>query len=148
MKIAIAGAGAMGSRFGMMLHQAGNDVILIDQWEEHVSAIKHNGLKAIHDGETIIEPIPAFLPKDMTDYRDEIETVILFTKAMQLDEMLQSITSILSEHTTVLCLLNGLGHEDTIKNYVAKENILLGNTMWTAGLTGPGEVNMFGHGKC
>ena len=33
MKIAIAGAGAMGSRFGMMLHQAGNDVILIDQWK-------------------------------------------------------------------------------------------------------------------
>ena len=93
--------------------------------EEHVSAIKHNGLKAIHDGETIIEPIPAFLPKDMTDYKDEIETVILFTKAMQLDDMLQSITSILSEHTTVLCLLNGLGHEDTIKNYVAKENIYL-----------------------
>ena len=147
MKIAIAGAGAMGSRFGMMLHQAGNDVILIDQWEEHVSAIKHNGLKAIHDGKTIIEPIPAFLPKDITDYHDEIDTVILFTKAMQLDEMLQSITSILSEHTTVLCLLNGLGHEDTIKNYVAKENILLGNTMWTAGLTGPGEVNMFGHGS-
>ena len=32
MKIAIAGAGAMGSRLGIMLHQDGNDVTLIDQW--------------------------------------------------------------------------------------------------------------------
>lgn len=29
MKIAIAGAGAMGSRFGLMLHQSGNEVLLI-----------------------------------------------------------------------------------------------------------------------
>ncbi|EOK22884.1 hypothetical protein WU5_01551 [Enterococcus faecalis EnGen0329] len=29
MKIIIAGAGAMGSRFGLMLHQAGNDVFLL-----------------------------------------------------------------------------------------------------------------------
>ena len=32
MKIAIAGAGAMGSRFGLMLHQGGNEVLLIDAW--------------------------------------------------------------------------------------------------------------------
>lgn len=32
MKIAIAGAGAMGSRFGLMLKQGGNDVLLIDGW--------------------------------------------------------------------------------------------------------------------
>ena len=30
MKIAIAGAGAMGSRLGIMLHQGGNDVTLIN----------------------------------------------------------------------------------------------------------------------
>ena len=35
MKIAIAGAGAMGSRFGLMLHQSGNEVLLIDGWAEH-----------------------------------------------------------------------------------------------------------------
>ena len=34
MKIAIAGAGAMGSRVGLMLHQSGNEVLLIDGWAE------------------------------------------------------------------------------------------------------------------
>lgn len=146
MKIAIAGAGAMGSRFGIMLHKAGNEVILIDKWAEHVNAIKENGLKANYDGENIVEKIPAFFPHEVESYSDKIDTIILFTKAMQLDDMLQSIKSIICEHTKVLCLLNGLGHEDTVEKYVAKENVLLGNTMWTAGLTGPGEVKMFGNG--
>ena len=47
MKIAIAGSGAMGSRFGIMLHKAGNEVILIDKWADHINAIKEVGLKAI-----------------------------------------------------------------------------------------------------
>lgn len=146
MKIAIAGSGAMGSRFGIMLHKAGNEVILIDKWADHINAIKEVGLKANYNGENIVEKIPAFFPSEMEEYKDKIDTVILFTKAMQLEDMLQSIKSILSKDTKVLCLLNGLGHEDTVEKYVVKENILLGNTMWTAGLIGPGEVKMFGNG--
>ena len=46
MKIAIAGAGAMGSRFGLMLHQGGNEVLLIDGWADHVQQIKKQILMA------------------------------------------------------------------------------------------------------
>lgn len=47
----------------------------------------------------------------------------------------------------VLCLLNGLGHEDTLQNFVPPKNILLGITMWTAGLEGPGKAKLFGNGE-
>ncbi|MBU3138076.1 2-dehydropantoate 2-reductase [Clostridium gasigenes] len=147
MRIAIAGAGAMGSRFGLMLHKAGNEVILLDKWADHVNAINKSGLRVNYNGEDVVEKIPAFFPSEMEGYKGVIDTVILFTKAMQLDDMLQSIKPILSKDTKVLCLLNGLGHEDTVEKYVDKENILLGNTMWTAGLTGPGEVKLFGNGE-
>ena len=43
MKITIAGAGAMGSRFGLMLHQAGHEVLLVDGWKDHVDAIQKRG---------------------------------------------------------------------------------------------------------
>ena len=43
MKITIAGAGAMGSRFGLMLHQAGHEVLLVDGWKDHVEAIQKRG---------------------------------------------------------------------------------------------------------
>ena len=53
MRITIAGAGAMGSRFGLMLHKGGNEVTLIDGWPEHVKAIKEHGLHANYNGEEL-----------------------------------------------------------------------------------------------
>ena len=50
MKIAIAGAGAMGCRFGYMLTKAGQDVVLIDEWPAHIEAIRTNGLQVV-DGD-------------------------------------------------------------------------------------------------
>ena len=47
MKITIAGSGAMGCRFGGALSAAGNDVLLLDGWPEHVDAINASGLHAV-----------------------------------------------------------------------------------------------------
>ena len=46
MRIAIAGAGAMGSKFGWHLKKAGNDVTLIDTWDRNIAAIRENGVVA------------------------------------------------------------------------------------------------------
>ena len=45
MRIGIVGAGAIGCVVGGMLTKAGRDVTLIDQWPEHVEAMKRNGLR-------------------------------------------------------------------------------------------------------
>lgn len=147
MNIVIAGAGAMGSRFGIMLKQAGENVILVDGWQQHIDEINNNGLKANFNGEEIVELIPAYNQNNLSDIDFSADLVILFTKAMQLDNMLQSIDNMLGKDTIVLCLLNGIGHEDVIKKYVDYDNILLGNTMWTAGMEGPGKVTLFGNGS-
>lgn len=147
MKIIIAGSGAMGSRFGIMLHQKGHEVILVDGWQEHIDLINKNGLKANLNGTEVVEKIPAYHQNNLTDVDFSADLVIVFTKAMQLDGMMQSLQTIIGEETTVLCLLNGIGHEEVIEKYVPRENILLGNTMWTAGMVGPGEVTLFGNGS-
>ncbi|AOF48539.1 2-dehydropantoate 2-reductase [Tetragenococcus halophilus subsp. halophilus] len=147
MKIIIAGAGAMGSRFGLMLHRANHEVVLVDGWQEHIDAINKNGLQANFNGEKIVENISAYNQNEIAKVDFSADLVILFTKAMQLDSMLQSINSLLHEDTKVLCLLNGIGHEDMIKKYVPYQNIFLGNTMWTSGLQGPGKVKLFGDGS-
>lgn len=79
--------------------------------------------------------IPIGQPHDFTECGD---LIILFTKAMGLSDMLQHIQHLIGEKTKVLCLLNGLGHEQVIERYVARSKILLGVTIWTAGLIGPG----------
>lgn len=146
MKVIIAGAGAMGSRFGIMLHKGGNDVTLVDGWPDHVNAIKKNGLKANFNGEDITVNIPVMLQSEI-EASEKADLIILFTKAMQLDKMLQDVKPLISDQTKILCLLNGIGHEDTIEKYIPMENIFIGNTMWTAGLVGPGEVKLFGNGS-
>ncbi|MFD1411088.1 2-dehydropantoate 2-reductase [Lapidilactobacillus gannanensis] len=144
MKIAIAGAGAMGSRFGVMLSRAGNQVILIDQWAAHVQAINEKGLTVDTETGSSQVKLPAYLPADV---QEKPELVILFTKSMGLANMLAAIEPILGETTKIVCLLNGLGHVPTLEKYVRKENIFMGVTLWTAGLVGPGHVKLVGNGR-
>ena len=49
MRIGIIGAGAIGSVVGGLLTRAGHDVTLIDQWPEHVEAMRTRGPPALGD---------------------------------------------------------------------------------------------------
>ena len=66
MRITIAGAGAMGSRFGLMLHKGGNEVTLIDGWPEHVKAIKEHGLHANYNGEELTAHLSVELQSEIS----------------------------------------------------------------------------------
>lgn len=142
MLVYIAGSGAMGCRFGYQISKTGNEVVLLDQWDDHIKAIQENGLKITGDVEETVH-LPIMKPQEATR---EADLVILFTKAMQLPQMLQDIKGIIGKETKVLCLLNGLGHEDVIRQYIPEHNILMGVTVWTAGLKGPGHVHLQGVG--
>jgi len=61
MKITVAGAGAMGCRFGAALFEAGHDVTLLDGWRDHVAAINAGGLRVTDAAETRTLPVTAAL---------------------------------------------------------------------------------------
>lgn len=143
MLIYIAGAGAMGCRFGAALHKVGQEVILLDNWEDHIAAIQDKGLTITGDVEEVVN-LTIMRPTEASRLAD---VVIVFTKAHQLRQMLTDIQPILGAKTKVVCLLNGLGHADTMAEFVAKENLLMGVTIWTAGLKAPGQVELKGSGN-
>src|SRR4029453_6123495 len=58
-RIGIFGAGAIGSVVGGMLTRAGRDVTLIDQWPEHVEAMKAKGLRLSGAMGDIVVPVRA-----------------------------------------------------------------------------------------
>ena len=64
-KIAV-GAGAMGGRIGVALHQAGYNVTLIDDWEAHVQNINNHGMKIQTETDTYTVSIPAILSKNVS----------------------------------------------------------------------------------
>jgi 2-dehydropantoate 2-reductase len=43
-QVTIVGAGAIGGLAGAWMTMAGEDVLLVDRWEEHVRAMQHDGL--------------------------------------------------------------------------------------------------------
>lgn len=57
---------------------------------------------------------------ELSNVEFSADLVILFTKAMQLDNMMNSLKDMVGEKTQVLCLLNGIGHEDVVKNMFQK----------------------------
>lgn len=87
-KIAIAGAGAMGGRIGISIKEAGYDVTLIDNWEEHVNQINQDGMNIKTETDNYSINIPAILTKDVSA---EFDLIIILTKAMQSEEMLQRL---------------------------------------------------------
>lgn len=143
MKIAIAGAGAMGSRFGYMLTKANHDVTFIDNWKEHVEAINSKGLHVDDASGSHYYQIPAVFPDQV---EGNFELVILFTKAMQLKGMLAQIKNILTPSTVILVLSNGLGNIETIQEVSASAPIYAGVTLWSCELEGPGHIHATGSG--
>ena len=144
MKVVIAGSGAMGATYGSMLKKSGHDVVFLDLWQENVDAINQNGIKFINLGVEETLTSKAYKP---SEYNGEADLLIVFTKSMQLKDMLNDVKHLISEKTAVLCLLNGLGHIDTLKEFVPKENILMGVTVLTAGMKGPGVFAVSNYGK-
>ena len=61
MLVYIAGSGAMGCRFGYQLSKINHEVILLDNWEEHIEAIRENGLKVTGDVEEAVH-LPIMKP--------------------------------------------------------------------------------------
>ncbi|MDK6421761.1 2-dehydropantoate 2-reductase, partial [Aerococcus urinae] len=145
MKIVILGAGGMGSRFGLMLKKAGKDVTLLDGWDKNIEAIREHGIRANYNGEEVQVDIDIY-PIDDFDPDLKADLLIVFTKAMQLEDAIQATRSIVTDQTKVLCLMNGIGYDDILRKYFDDEQIVLGNTMWTAGLEGPGRPKLFGNG--
>ena len=143
MKIAIAGSGALGSGFGYMLKKGGHDVTLMDFWEEHIQTVQEEGLTIDFNGQTENVGITMDKPENI---EGKFDVIFIFTKSMGLRGMLEAIDHTISKDTKVICLLNGLGHADTLSEYVPAENIIMGTTVWTAGLDAPGTVHLMGEG--
>ncbi|MFO8069858.1 MAG: 2-dehydropantoate 2-reductase [Alkalibacterium sp.] len=143
MKIAIAGSGALGCGFGYHLQKNGEDVTLLDNWEQHIQNISDNGLTITVNGVEDNQKMKICKPNELNE---EMDAIFVFTKSMGLKSMMKSIEHIIGENTKIICLLNGLGHLQTLEEFVDKKNIIMGTTVWTAGIDAPGVTHFDGQG--
>src|SRR6516165_4447519 len=144
MKITVAGAGAMGCRFGSALFLAGHEVLLLDGWREHVAAINDAGLTVSSEEGSRVVRVPAALfpaapvPADL---------VIVFAKATQTASVAAAAAGAIGPATLVLTLQNGLGNIEALRSYVPEDRLLAGTTTLGTELLGPGHIRALGSGE-
>jgi len=80
-KIAVLGSGANGASIGADLTRAGLDVVLIDQWPEHVEAMRRNGIRIEMPDETQLTKVRAYNLCDVCTFRSQFDIVLLLMKA-------------------------------------------------------------------
>ncbi len=147
MRIAVLGAGAMGSWIGGQLAASGHTVSLLTTNAAHIKAVRNSGLiLRTRNAEIIVKP-EIYHPDEFSDeISGPIELVITLTKTFQLEAALSSIAGLLTKETAVLSLQNGLGNAEIIAAYVGMENTWIGVTMLPVDKIAPGIVQCMGQG--
>jgi len=143
LRIAIVGAGAMGSLFGGLLAEAGEDVVLVDVWEEHMRAINERGLRIRGvSGDRVVRV------KATTKHAEVgvVDLVLLQVKSYATEKAIRDALPMVGERTVVLTLQNGLGNVEKIAAVVGRERVLAGTTAHGATVLGPGEIYHAGRG--
>ncbi len=129
MKIAVVGAGAMGSVYAALLKEGGHEVHLVDVWREHIEAIKQNGLRI--EGASGNRTVSSIVAHHCAETVGVCELVIIATKASAVAAAAASTASLIDQHSLILTIQNGLGAGERIleavgENSEAKNNIILG----------------------
>lgn len=137
MKIAILGAGAMGSLIGAFLKKSGEEVLLIDPWQEHMEKIKREGLK-LHLNDTV-ETV--FMETTTTpEGQTPADMMVVLVKGIATREALQGASELYDKHTYVLTLQNGLGNAEILEEFIDRDHILKGVMKIASHLEGAGAV--------
>ena len=140
MKIAVIGAGAMGSIYASFLAQNKNEVLAIDLWEEHLNVIRESGLRVSgFSGDKTVKNIK--VSNDLNDAKG-YELFIIATKASGVGAVASKLSKIASKSSIILTIQNGLGAGERIASFMPTDNILLGVAQgFGAAMVGPGHAH-------
>jgi 2-dehydropantoate 2-reductase len=138
MKIAIMGCGAMGSVYAGLLASAGNEVLAIDRWAEHVEAIRSRGLRV--EGASGDRTVRVAASRTAPDTL--VDLVVIATKASAARAGGRAARYLLGAHTMVLTIQNGLGSADEVAEEIGAERLLVGiAAAFGASLRAPGHAH-------
>ena len=145
MKIAVLGAGAMGSLFGGRLSAVKNcRVLLYDINKEHLDTIARQGLaiEAADASARTFHPEVAASPADVRGS----DVFIVFVKANATKEVAERFAPFAGPETLALTLQNGLGNAEVLSSRFGEARTAAGVTSEGATYLGPGRIRHAGRG--
>lgn len=138
-RIAFVGTGAQGASIGADFALAGLDVTFIEQWPDHVTAIRENGITVNLPTRTINAKVPALHLCQVAEIKEPFDVVFLVVKAYDTKWACQLIEPCLAPDGLIVGLQNGMTHED-IAAVVGRERTIgavieIASNMFVPGVT-------------
>jgi len=138
LKIAIVGCGAMGSVYAGLLASAGNEVVAVDRWEDHVRAMRAHGLHVEGaSGDRTVAVSAHTTPPD-----EKADMIVIAVKAANVAEAAEGARRMVGDDTVVVTIQNGLGSSDVVAEALGPERLMVGIAGgFGASFRGPGHVH-------
>lgn len=143
-KIAIVGAGAIGTFYGAKLALAGADVRFL--MRSDLEAVRARGSVILQEksGETEIRPVQVYgKPEEI----GPVDLVIVTLKTTANAAMASLIPPLLGPTTAILTLQNGLGSDEQLASLFGAERVLGGLAFIAATRTAPGVIKCYHPGR-
>lgn len=144
MRIAILGAGSLGSVIGGRLAQAGHAVTLINRSEAYVEAVTRNGLMLEEAGQ---REVVRLMARRSPEGLDPVDLVIVLVKSFDTEAAMRDAHALVGPETTVMSLQNGLGQEKILARLVGSKAVIAGKTYVGGVMLAPGVVSAGTAGK-
>jgi 2-dehydropantoate 2-reductase len=136
-RVAVVGAGGMGSVFGGRLAANGHAVWLVHRRPEVVEALRRDGLRLDTAGQSErIEVQATTQPAEI----GAVDLLLVLTKAFDTLDAAESARPLIGPETIVLTLQNGLGNDSVLGEVLGDERVVVGMSYSGAAMLGPGHV--------
>jgi 2-dehydropantoate 2-reductase len=143
MKIAIAGAGALGLYYGSLLQKAGEDVRFL--LRRDFDAVMRNGLRVFSiNGDFFLPQVQGYrTPEEI----GPVDLVLVGLKTFANDSLPELIAPLVGPETQVLTLQNGMGNEEALAALFGAERVIGGVAFLCCNRGEPGHVHHLGAGR-
>ncbi len=137
MRIAVIGAGAMGSVFGARLQSPGVEVILFDINEAHIQAVRTRGLMlGDADGERLVTIAATAHIAEVAD----ADLALVLVDGNATAEIAPLLPGVLTNDGFALTLQNGIGNVEALTAALDAQRVIAGSTFNSAAFIAPGHV--------
>ncbi len=138
-RVAFLGTGAQGASIAADFALAGVDVTFIDQWPDHIEAIRKSGITVNLPTRTINVKVPALHLCQIAEIKQPFDLVFLVVKAYDTKWACELIKPVLAADGLIVGLQNGMTHED-IAAILGRERTIgavieIASNMWVPGVT-------------
>ena len=142
MKVAILGAGAMGSLVGAHIKKGGGEVYFVDIYKEHMDRIREKGITMELETDTGIQVETVLVDGAVTSAETigACDAVIVLVKCVDSDAAVEMNQALFGKDTVVITLQNGVGGADILARHFDNDHLGLGVLKSSANILGPGRI--------